>query len=366
MTTAAVETVIVGLKNNAYPIHIGSGLLTCQSAFADAIGGDDVLIVSDDNVAAHYLAPLTATLAPWHVESLVLPAGEEQKTLLTFAKIIDRLADGSFHRDATVVALGGGVIGDLAGFAAACYQRGIAFIQVPTTLLAQVDASVGGKTAVNHRTGKNLIGAFHQPRAVVADVCCLDTLDTRQYRSGLAEVVKYGVGLDAEFFSWLESNMAALVDREADVLTETVMRCCATKAAIVVEDEFESGRRALLNLGHTFGHAIEVASGYGECLHGEAVAVGLVMAARLSVEMGLLDIESAERVSSLLRSAGLPVTAPAISVARMEELMGMDKKVAAGRRRFVVLDGLGKARLTDEVPIDCLRKTLVETGADAG
>ena len=364
MIAAAVETVDVRLKDKAYPIRIGAGLLTSRTSYADAIGGKDVLIVSDINVAAHYLAPLTETLASWRVESLVLPAGEEQKTLETLSEILDRLADHSFHRDATVVALGGGVIGDLAGFAAACYQRGIAFIQAPTTLLAQVDASVGGKTAVNHRTGKNLIGAFHQPRAVVVDVCCLDTLDARQYRSGLAEVVKYGVGLDAGFFSWLESNMTALVDRQADVLTETVKRCCAIKAAIVVEDEFETGRRALLNLGHTFGHAIEVASGYGEWLHGEAVSVGLVMATRLSVEMGLLDAESAERVSNLLRSAGLPVTAPAIGVARMEQWMGMDKKVAAGRRRFVVLDGLGKARLTDEVPIDCLRKTLSESGAD--
>ncbi len=365
MISTAIETVDVRLQKNAYPIRIGPGVLTSRTAYADAIGGKDVLIVSDDNVAAHYLEPLTETLASWHVESLVLPAGEEQKTLDTLSKILDQLADLSFHRDATVVALGGGVIGDLAGFAAACYQRGIAFIQVPTTLLAQVDASVGGKTAVNHRTGKNLIGAFHQPRAVVVDVCCLDTLDDRQYRSGLAEVVKYGVGLDAGFFSWLESNMAALVDRQADVLTETVRRCCTIKAAIVAEDEFETGRRALLNLGHTFGHAIEVASGYGEWLHGEAVSVGLVMAARLSVEMGLLDVGSAERISKLLQSAGLPLTAPAIGVARMEQLMGMDKKVAAGRTRFVILDGLGKARLTDEVPIDCLRKTLIEAGADA-
>lgn len=364
MISAVVETIDVRLKNNAYPIRIGPGVLTSQTAFADVITGKDVLIVSDVNVAALYLAQLTETLAPWQPESLVLPAGEEQKTLETLSKILDRLADSSFNRDATVVALGGGVIGDLAGFAAACYQRGIAFVQVPTTLLAQVDASVGGKTAVNHRRGKNLLGAFHQPRAVVVDVGCLNTLDARQYRSGLAEVVKYGAGLDADFFSWLESNMALLVDRQADVLTETISRCCSIKAAIVAEDEFEAGRRALLNLGHTFAHAIEVASGYGEWLHGEAVSVGLIMAARLSVELELLDDATAERITNLLRSAGLPVTAPAIGVARMEQLMGMDKKVAAGRKRFVVLDGLGNAVLTDDVPGDSLRKVLSESLTD--
>jgi len=362
--SSVVATIDVRLKNNAYPIRIGPGLLTNQNAFSDAIGGKDVMIVSDVNVAPLYLAQLTETLAPWQPESLVLPAGEEQKTLDTLSKIFDRLADCSFNRDATVVALGGGVIGDLAGFAAACYQRGIAFLQVPTTLLAQVDASVGGKTAVNHRMGKNLLGAFHQPRAVVVDVCCLDTLDVRQYRSGLAEVVKYGAGLDADFFAWLESNMAALVDRQADVLTETIKRCCAIKAAIVAEDEFEAGRRALLNLGHTFAHAIEVASGYGEWLHGEAVSVGLIMAARLSEELGRLDHASTERIINLLRSAGLPVTPPAIGVVRMEQLMGMDKKVAAGRKRFVVLDSLGTAMLTDEVPGDSLRKVLGESFAD--
>jgi 3-dehydroquinate synthase len=360
----AVETIDVRLKNKTYPIHIGPGVLAHRDLLAEIIAARDVLVVSDTNVADHYLAPLVEMLAPCRVETLVLAAGEQYKTLETLSQILDYLADHAFHRDAVVIALGGGVIGDMAGFAAACYQRGIAFVQVPTTLLAQVDASVGGKTAVNHPTGKNLIGAFHQPCAVLADVSSLDTLDSRQYRSGIAEVVKYGVGLDADFFAWLETNMSSLVAREPAVLTKTVRRCCIIKAGIVADDEFEAGRRALLNLGHTFGHAIEVASGYGEWLHGEAVAAGLVMAARLSAEMGLVPDGVVERVSRLLQSAKLPVSPPPVGIARMNQLMGMDKKVALGRRRFVVLDALGNARLCDEVPAEALQKTLRKSGVD--
>ncbi|MGI9265051.1 MAG: 3-dehydroquinate synthase [Gammaproteobacteria bacterium] len=366
MTNSEIETIDVSLQDRTYPIHIGPGVLGRRDLFADIIGASDVLVVSDTTVAEYYLGPLVETLAPSRVETLVLDAGEKHKTLEALSQIIDHLAENAFHRDAVVVALGGGVVGDIAGFAAACYQRGIAYIQVPTTLLAQVDASVGGKTAVNHPAGKNLIGAFHQPRAVLADVSSLDTLDPRQYRSGIAEVVKYGVGLDTGFFDWLEMNMASLVAREPAVLTETVRRCCLIKAGVVADDEFEAGRRALLNLGHTFGHAIEVASGYGEWLHGEAVAVGIVMATRLSAGMGLVSDELVERVSNLLRSADLPVSPPRIGVARMVELMGMDKKVAAGRARFVILDALGVARLSDDVPSAVLHKTLFDSGVESG
>ena len=252
------------------------------------------------------------------------------------------------HRDATVVALGGGVVGDLAGFAAACYQRGIDVVQVPTTLLAQVDASVGGKTAVNHPAGKNLVGAFHQPRAVVADVGTLGTLPDREYRAGLAEVVKYGVGLDRSFFGWLEANADALAARDADALIDAVCACCEAKARVVEQDEKESGRRALLNLGHTFGHAFETATGYGTWLHGEAVSAGMVMASSLSVRVGLLAAEEADRVERLLTRFGLPVAPPPASPGHLLELMGMDKKVLSGRIRLILLKSIGDAFVTDE------------------
>ena len=265
------------------------------------------------------------------------------------------------------------MIGDLAGFAAACYQRGIAYVQVPTTLLAQVDSSVGGKTAVNHPRGKNLIGAFHQPRTVLADVGCLETLTDREYRAGLAEVVKYGAGLDAVFFGWLEANAAALAARNPAVLVRTVRRCCELKAEVVAADEREAGRRALLNLGHTFGHAIENAQGYGEWLHGEAVAAGMAMAAELSVAMGRLDKAAAARLGELLEALGLPVAPPAVGADRLAALMRLDKKVAAGRIRFVLFDGLGRSEVVADVPGEALAAVLAAadgTGAigvsDAG
>jgi 3-dehydroquinate synthase len=362
----AVTTVEVGLGARSYPIHIGSDLLDRSDLLGPALAGNDVLVVSDENVAPLYLERFCATLVDRRIETLVLPAGEATKTLARFGEIMDRLTAAGFNRDATLIALGGGVIGDLAGFAAACYQRGIAYVQVPTTLLAQVDSSVGGKTAVNHPRGKNLIGAFHQPRTVLADVGCLETLTDREYRAGLAEVVKYGAGLDAVFFGWLEANAAALAARDPAVLVRTVRRCCELKAEVVAADEREAGRRALLNLGHTFGHAIENAQGYGEWLHGEAVAAGMAMAAELSVAMGRLSAAEAARLRDLIAGLGLPTAPPAVGAERMAALMRLDKKVVAGSLRFVLFDGLGRSEVVADVPRDTLAAVLAAAdGADA-
>ena len=358
MTGAMHKTLEVGLGDRSYPIHVGSGILGDAALIPADLAGRDVLIVTNATVAPLYLDRLAGALSGHRVESLVLPDGEQFKTLTSFTAIIDRLADLGYHRDAVVMALGGGVIGDLAGFAAACYQRGIAFVQLPTTLLAQVDAAVGGKTAVNHAAGKNLIGAFYQPRGVIADTDTLDTLPVREYRAGLAEVVKYGAGLDAAFFAWLEDHRDALLERQTPVLVEAVIRCCSIKAAIVAEDEREAGRRALLNLGHTFAHAIETGTGYGRWLHGEAVAAGMVMAADLSVRLGCLSEAEATRLRSLLEGFGLPLSPPAMGGNAMLELMGMDKKVSGGRLHLVLFDGLGASLVRADVPITELEAVL--------
>jgi 3-dehydroquinate synthase len=365
MTESAFETVDVELPDRTYPIRIGEDLLRREDAFGDVIAGRDVFVVSDTRVAGHYLERLFDALGSTRVQSHLLEEGEDQKTLANWSAVLDQLAAGAFNRDAVIVALGGGVVGDLAGFAAASYQRGISFVQVPTTLLAQVDASVGGKTGVNHPVGKNLVGAFHQPLAVIADVTTLATLDDRQYRSGIAEVVKYGVGLDAEFFKWLDINMPGLVNRDPAVVVEAVGRCCRIKADIVAADEREAGCRALLNLGHTFGHAIETATGFGQWLHGEAVSMGLVLAARLSRELALIDGQAVERVRCLLDRAGLPVEPPPIDIEQIISLMQMDKKVKSGRTRFIVIDALGRSRVTDEISVDQLRRVLCEARGDA-
>jgi 3-dehydroquinate synthase len=361
-----LRTVRVSLGERSYPIHIGTGLLGRRELLAPALAGGRVVVVSDENVAPLYLDRLVAGLDGERVATLVLPAGEETKTLARFGEVMDTLVAAGCNRDATLIALGGGVIGDLAGFAAACYQRGIAFVQVPTTLLAQVDSSVGGKTAVNHPGGKNLIGAFYQPRAVLADVGCLDTLEEREYRAGLAEVVKYGAGLDPAFFDWLEGRATALAGRERDALIYTVERCCELKAEVVAADEREAGRRALLNLGHTFGHAIENAAGYGAWLHGEAVAAGMAMAADLSVALGRLAAGEAERLLALLRALGLPTRPPAVGADRLAALMQMDKKVAAGRLRFVLFDGLGRSEVVGDVPPAALRDVLAAADDTGG
>ncbi len=345
----AMMSLQVSLGERSYPIHIGPGLIARSGFLAACVPGHDVLLVSNETVAPLYLEAAVEGLAGKRVRTLVIPDGESHKTLGQFNTVLDALAGGGFHRDCCVAALGGGVIGDLAGFAAACYQRGVDFLQLPTTLLAQVDSSVGGKTAVNLPLGKNLVGSFHQPVAVVADTATLSTLPARELAAGLAEVIKYGLILDREFLAWLELQMPALLARDPQALTQAIRRSCELKALIVAEDEREHGRRALLNLGHTFGHAIEALAGYGQWLHGEAVAAGMVMAAEASRRLGWLDASEVERVTRLVASAGLPTAAPPLSPEAMRQAMGMDKKVTAGQLRLVLLKSLGEAVVTAEV-----------------
>lgn len=347
----STETVAVQLGRRSYDIQIGKGAVRNLDT-----GQRRTLIVSNTTVAPLYLDHALAQCAG--AESIVLPDGEQYKTLHTAQSVLDHLADNGYHRDSVLVALGGGVIGDITGFAAALYHRGIDFIQVPTTLLAMVDSSVGGKTGVNHAAGKNLIGAFHQPIAVHADLDTLASLADREYRAGLAEVVKYGLLGNAEFLGWLENNAAALAARDADALAHTVAQCCRDKAAIVAADEREAGQRALLNLGHTFGHAIEAHQGYGAWLHGEAVAAGMMLAARMSARLGLLDSADLQRIAKLYEALGLPADPPPIPPARFAELMGRDKKVLAGQLRLVLLRKLGDAFITSDFDPEALDATL--------
>lgn len=339
----------VPLGDRTYPVLIGRGLLGRAEVLAPYLDGRQVLVVTNEIVAPLWLKPLRAALADYELAVHVLPDGEEQKSLETLGLLFDVLAEHHFNRDATVLALGGGVIGDVAGFTAACWQRGTAFVQLPTTLLAQVDAAVGGKTAVNIPAGKNLVGAFHQPSAVIADVATLGTLGRKEYCAGLGEVVKYGLGLDSGLFEWLERDLDAVIDREPEALERMVYWCCALKAAVVAEDEREQGRRALLNLGHTFAHAIEAATAFGAWLHGEAVAVGLVMASELAVRMGMLDRDIAARVEALIAAAGLPTRPPPVGAERLKAFMQLDKKIAGGRLRFVLPDGLGSCVVRADV-----------------
>ena len=354
-----MQTVTVDLGPRSYPIHIGSGLLAESSLWTPHLGNGQVMLVTNTMLAPRYLAPLHAALGDRRADTLILPDGETTKTLATAERIWDALLAARCGRDATLIALGGGVIGDLTGFAAACYQRGIDFIQMPTTLLAQVDSSVGGKTGVNHLRGKNMIGAFHQPRCVIADLDTLRTLPERELRAGLAEVIKYGLIADAPFFDWLETNLDALLNRDPRALTHAIAVSCRTKAAIVAADERESGVRALLNLGHTFGHAIETGMGYGAWLHGEAVATGMLMAADLSARLGQLAPGEVNRIQALLTRAGLPVQAPAsLNAGRFLELMAVDKKVQAGQLRLVLLRGIGQGELRADVDSRPLRALL--------
>ena len=332
----------VELGDRSYPILIGRSLLRNGYDLAGHVPGSDCLIVSNETVAPLYLDAVLACLGDKQVESIELPDGEQHKTLGTLRLVLDRLVELGANRDTTVIALGGGVVGDIAGFAAACYMRGISFVQVPTTLLAQVDSSVGGKTGVNHEKGKNLLGAFHQPLAVVIDTDTLGTLPDRELRAGLAEVIKYGAIIDSDFFAWLENNMQALLALDPDALAYAIGRSCELKAEVVADDEREAGRRAILNFGHTFGHAIEHCQGYGDWLHGEAVAAGMVMAATLSGT----DEAELSRLRRLLDAAGLPVVPPRAGADRLLAAMGMDKKVAAKKLRFVLLRQLGDAYVT--------------------
>ncbi|REC94128.1 3-dehydroquinate synthase [Kushneria indalinina] len=354
-----MQTLTVELPDRHYPIHVGPGLLDDASLLTPHFTGRQVMIVTNETVAPLYLERLKTTLADYDVHEVILPDGEATKNLEHVERIWDALLAAGFNRRATLIALGGGVTGDMTGFAAASYQRGIAFIQVPTTLLAQVDSSVGGKTGVNHPRGKNMIGAFHQPRAVIVDTDTLNTLPARELTAGLAEVIKYGLIRDVDFMTWLEDNMAGLRSLEAPLLTEAILKSCAIKAEIVVEDETEQGVRAHLNLGHTFGHAIETAMGYGNWLHGEAVGAGMMMATGLSQRLGWLDEATLERVASLLNAAGLPRHAPTeVSAERFLELMHLDKKVTDARLRLVLLKALGKACITDEVNETTVRELL--------
>jgi 3-dehydroquinate synthase len=349
----------VALGERSYPVYIGPGLIGDPRRYRPHIRGKQVMIVSNVTVAPLYLAQVEQALSGYQVEHVILPDGEEYKNLEVWNRIMDGLLENRFGRDCTVVALGGGVVGDMAGFAAACYQRGVAFIQIPTTLLAQVDSSVGGKTGVNHRLGKNMIGAFHQPRAVIADTDTLSTLPDRELSAGIAEVIKYGLIRDPELFGWLEANMDALLAREPRALSEAIERSCRNKAEVVAADELESGQRALLNLGHTFGHAIETGMGYGNWLHGEAVATGMCMAADMSHRLGWMDAASVERTRTLIAKAELPVDPPAdLSPARFRELMAVDKKVQDGRLRLVLMKGIGESLVTGDFNPQALDGTL--------
>lgn len=349
----------VDLADRSYPIYIGSGLLGRPDLLAPHIAGRQALIVSNETIAPLYLEQVRAALSGFQQEAVILPDGEQYKTLDTLDRVFDALLAHRFNRKCTLVALGGGVIGDITGFAAACYQRGVAFIQIPTTLLAQVDSSVGGKTGVNHPRGKNMIGAFHQPRCVIADTDTLNTLADRELSAGLAEVIKYGLIRDPEFFTWLEAHMERLLARDPAALAFAIERSCRNKAEVVAADERESGQRALLNLGHTFGHAIETGMGYGAWLHGEAVAAGMAMAADLSARQGWIGLEAVERTNALLRAARLPVTPPReLPPERFLDLMAVDKKVLDGGLRLVLLHGIGNAVVTEKFDPALLQETL--------
>jgi 3-dehydroquinate synthase len=336
------STITVDLGPRSYPIVIGRKLLDGGFDLSGFVIGGDCLVVSNVTVAPLYCEQLAPNLTGKSINTIELPDGEAHKTVATMQTILDRLVASGANRDTTIIALGGGVVGDIAGFAAACYMRGVAFVQIPTTLLAQVDSSVGGKTGVNHAGGKNLIGAFHQPQAVLIDTDTLTTLPDRELRAGLAEVIKHGVICDLGFFAWLEKNIDALLARDPAALAHAIQRSCEIKAAVVADDEREAGRRAILNFGHTFGHAIEHCQGYGRWLHGEAVAAGMIMATELS---GLAETE-VQRLRKLLQRAGLPIQPPSIATDDWLKAMGMDKKVRQKQLRFVLLGALGDAHFT--------------------
>ncbi len=355
-----MQTLTVELGDRSYPIHIGANLLGNADLILPFLAQKRAAIVTNTTVAPLYLDALTRTLQHQGVDVLpiILPDGEKYKNAETLSRIYDALLQHRCERKTTLIALGGGVIGDLTGYAAATYLRGVPFIQIPTTLLAQVDSSVGGKTGINHPLGKNMIGAFYQPRVVLADTATLDTLPDRELSAGLAEVIKYGLIRDLSFFEWLEQNVDKLVARDHEALSYAIFRSCQNKAEVVAADEREGGVRALLNLGHTFGHAIEAGMGYGNWLHGEAVAGGTVLAVDLSRRLGWISEIELARVRDLFRRARLPDTAPALGVDAYLDMMGLDKKVEEGKIRFVLLKGIGKGVVTGEVPADDLRATL--------
>jgi 3-dehydroquinate synthase len=343
----------------SYPIYIGQDLLGKSELIEPYVAGSQVLMVTNETIAPLYLDKVKKTFASYQLETVILPDGEKYKNLDELNKIYDALLSAKFDRTCTLVALGGGVVGDMTGFAAASYQRGVNFIQIPTTLLAQVDSSVGGKTGVNHPKGKNMIGAFHQPRCVIADSDTLNTLEDKQLSAGIAEVIKYGLIRDMEFTRWLEEHMHELLERDPEALSYAIEISCRCKAEIVAADEKESGVRALLNLGHTFGHAIETSAGYGNWLHGEAVATGMLMAADLSMRMGNLTEHDVERVDNILDMAMLPTRAPHhMDYDHFIELMAVDKKVRDGKINFVLFNKLGDAMITSDYDPELLRETI--------
>ncbi|MDO6524423.1 3-dehydroquinate synthase [Motilimonas sp. 1_MG-2023] len=354
-----MEILNVDLGERSYPIYIGAGLLAQAQLFTPAIKAKKVMIVTNDVVAPLYLQQLKQTLAEYSIDEVILPDGEQFKTLASFELILNGLLSKRHARDTSVIALGGGVVGDMAGFAAACYQRGVGFIQVPTTLLSQVDSSVGGKTAVNHPLGKNMIGAFYQPSVVTIDIDCLKTLPAREFAAGMAEVIKYGIIYDDELFAWLEQNQAQLKALDANALVHVIKRCCEIKAEIVSQDEQERGARALLNLGHTFGHAIEAEQGYGNWLHGEAVAAGMVLAAETSLALGLLNQDQVLRMRNLIAAFDLPVSAPVdMTFDTFMHHMQIDKKVLNGQLRLILPTDIGKSDIFADVTEDVLRNVI--------
>ena len=347
------------LGNRSYPIFIGSNTWA-DSLLISQTEGRKVLIVSNDTIAPIYLEKLKAHLGDTDLDTLILPDGERYKTLASLEKIYNKLLTENYDRSSVLIALGGGVIGDTVGFAAASYQRGIDFIQIPTTLLSQVDSSVGGKTAVNHPLGKNMIGAFYQPKSVYIDLSTLETLPDREFSAGMAEVIKYGLIRNPDFFNWLESNIEALMARDANSLAEAIFVSCKTKAEVVSLDETEQGLRAILNLGHTFGHAIEAAQEYKDWLHGEAVGAGMAMAARMSQDMGLITATDVARIEKLLAAANLPINAPKnIPADTLRKLMSHDKKVSRGQLRLVLLKQIGEAIITSDFEENLLQEVLV-------
>jgi 3-dehydroquinate synthase len=366
-----MQTITVALGSapdqRSYPIHIGEGILSQPELFLERLPQKRVTIVSNTTIAPLYMETLRSALDRHGVVSvpIVLPDGEEYKNWQTLNLIYDALLAHRCERGTSIIALGGGVVGDLTGFAAATYLRGVPFFQVPTTLLAQVDSSVGGKTGINHPLGKNMIGAFYQPRAVIADPTTLDTLPDRELRAGIAEIIKYGLIGDPVFLDWLEENIAGLLARKAEILVEAIRRSCINKAGVVEADEHESGVRALLNLGHTFGHAIENAMGYGVWLHGEAVAAGTILAAELSQRMHLINSGDVMRIRELYARVGLPSVPPNLGAGEYLRLMGLDKKVEGGKMRFVLLERIGKAVVRSDVPADMLAATLAECTGNA-
>ncbi|MDO6425582.1 3-dehydroquinate synthase [Thalassotalea sp. 1_MG-2023] len=354
-----MATLQLDLAERSYPIYIDSHLLKAGELLTKHIRAKRVCVVTNDVVSQLYLSSVKELLSDFQVDEIILPDGEAEKSLHNFEKIMSHLLANTHGRDTTLIALGGGVIGDITGFAAACYQRGIDFIQIPTTLLSQVDSSVGGKTAVNHPLGKNMIGAFYQPKAVLIDINSLATLPAREFSAGMAEVIKYGILGDREFFYWLEQHTDAIKASESSVLIEMIERCCQCKADIVSQDETEAGCRALLNLGHTFGHAIEAEQGYGNWLHGEAVATGMVLAAKLSVALNLLEASELRRIESLLAAFDLPLEAPeTMDFHSFIKHMRRDKKNIGGKLRLIIPNTIGQAVMRDDISEDMLQQIL--------